>query len=112
MPVGPAVTRPDPQREDSAIFDLEILQNVGHEVQVFIVSDQTRIAVNDDHANILRIPHEHPDLAPVPTRLPLHAVKIYDAGLDRYALLQRRQRLRCDLLFQVWRLDETARGCR
>src|SRR5690606_10742954 len=111
MSVGPFVPGSDAQGENSAVADLHVLQDVGNEVQVLVVADKPGVSIDDDHANIFRISHEHPELTAVAARLAPHALEIDDARLVWDPGGYRRQIAGLDGLLEIRRLDHRLAEC-
>jgi hypothetical protein len=85
-PVRPAVARPEVESEGAPGLDVDRLGDVGHELEIAVVADQTRIAVDHEQARLAAAADQHPQIAtPLAERCDLG-----HAGLERRSGLRRR----------------------
>ena len=57
--VRPLVPLAQVQREDAAVLDLDVLQDVRHQLEVLVVADQPGIAVDDHQPGVARPRDQH-----------------------------------------------------
>ncbi len=61
--VRPAVTRPQMEREDPVVLDIDGFEDIRFKVEVGVVRDQSGIAVREQDAYVLRPRHQHGHVA-------------------------------------------------
>ena len=79
------------QREDAPLFHFKAFQDVRLQREVFVEADQTGIAVNGHHADVLGLAHQHFHAAAISADASAIGVKVHLQGLFRQTLAHRRQ---------------------
>ena len=91
LPVRPAVAGAQVQREDAAVDVLDALEDVRDEVQLLVVADEARVAVDDHHPDVAVLREQRAQLAAIAPDRPVAAVDVDDQRHARQPLRHRRQ---------------------
>ncbi len=87
MPVRPAVPLAQLEREHASVLDLEALHDVGNDVELPVVADQPRVAVDHQQARVAAAPDQRVERAAVLAR----GLRVDHQRRLRQPLLHRRQ---------------------
>ncbi len=88
--VGPFMALAQVQGVDPAVFDLDAFQNVGLQFEVFVVTNQPSIAIDDHVAYVFRPADQHFDLTAMFADRAAPAFKIDDQWFFRNTFFNRR----------------------
>ncbi len=105
MAVGPAVALAQLHREDAPLLHVHRLEQIRHDVQVPVVADKARIAVDGEQARVAAAPGERVERAAIVSDAGTAFAERHDQRLLRQALVDRRQLARLHLVDQHRRLD-------
>ena len=109
MAIRPAVPGAQMQREAPPLDDIDIGQDVRHEIEVLIVTNEARIVIDHDHAQVALVSDQRPDLTAMPARLASHFFQVDDPGIQGNAFGDGRQLTGFDLGEQRGRFNQFTR---
>ena len=79
------------KREDAVADVVDALQDVGRYLELLVVADESRVAVDDHHADVAILRHQHPQIAAVASRRPVGPLDAHDQRRMRNPLRERRE---------------------
>ena len=111
LAIRPSVAFPKVQRKYPAVFDFHVLENIRHQVEILVVTDQSGVTVDGEQSNVLAAVNEAAQVAAIAPRKVAGAVGNHQ-GLARQAFLDTRQGARGNTIDKKRRLDELSRQFR
>lgn len=102
LAVGPAMARAQVEGETPVALDLDLLGDVGLQLEVHVVPDEPGIAVDDGEARVARTTGDHPERAAVAADR-LEGIELGDVGPLGQALGDRRKLARMHRVEQARR---------
>ena len=103
MTVGPFVSGSQMKGENPVVLDLDLFEDVRHQLEIGVIADEAGVAVNGHLSKVPAFGHEQAQLPAVSTdRLPGPVQGVHE-GRRRQAFGQRRQAARLDLRRQLRR---------
>ena len=72
--------------ENSAVFDLETLQDIGDNIEILVIPHQAGIAVDGHQTDVFGARHQHLQTAAVESGFHFSAIEADDERIDRQSL--------------------------